>query len=38
MAWTVWNRPRSFGTAITLAISGYHLRRFCEEAVGVAVG
>jgi hypothetical protein len=37
MAWTIRNRPKSFGTAITLAISGYHLRRFCEEAVGAMV-
>jgi hypothetical protein len=34
LAWTIWNRPRSFGTAVALSISGYHLRRFCEEATG----
>jgi radical SAM superfamily enzyme YgiQ (UPF0313 family) len=34
LGWTIWNRPRSFGTAVALSISGYHLRRFCEEATG----
>jgi len=30
LAWTVCHRPRSLGAAVTLAITGYHCRRFCQ--------
>ena len=34
--WTLWNRPRLFPTAITLAVYGFHFRRICEAAAGFA--
>ena len=30
MWWTLLHRPRLFGHAVTLAISGYHFRRVCQ--------
>jgi radical SAM superfamily enzyme YgiQ (UPF0313 family) len=30
MGWTLLHRPRLFGHAVTLAISGYHFRRVCQ--------
>jgi radical SAM superfamily enzyme YgiQ (UPF0313 family) len=30
MLWTLLHRPRLFGHAVTLAISGYHFRRVCQ--------
>jgi hypothetical protein len=30
LLWTLIYRPRLFSQAVTLAISGYHFRRFCE--------
>ncbi|MGA2443084.1 MAG: B12-binding domain-containing radical SAM protein [Tepidisphaeraceae bacterium] len=33
MWWTLLHRPRLFGRAVTLAISGYHFRRVCQAHV-----
>jgi radical SAM superfamily enzyme YgiQ (UPF0313 family) len=33
MIWTLFRRPKSFPTAITLAILGYHFRKICEQHV-----
>ncbi|MGD0542544.1 MAG: DUF4070 domain-containing protein, partial [Tepidisphaeraceae bacterium] len=30
LLWTLLHRPRLFGHAVTLAISGYHFRRVCQ--------
>ncbi len=31
LAWTIFNRPRLFSVAVTLAIMGYHHRRVCQR-------
>jgi radical SAM superfamily enzyme YgiQ (UPF0313 family) len=31
--WTLFRRPKSFPTAVTLAILGYHFRKICEQHV-----
>ncbi|MCC5828889.1 MAG: B12-binding domain-containing radical SAM protein [Phycisphaeraceae bacterium] len=33
LAWTLLRRPRLFSHAVTLAISGHHLRRVCESSL-----
>jgi radical SAM superfamily enzyme YgiQ (UPF0313 family) len=34
--WTLFHKPRLFPTAITLAVYGYHFRRICQAAAGLA--
>jgi len=31
LVWTIFNRPRLFSVAVTLAIMGYHHRRVCQR-------
>lgn len=32
LVWTAFHRPTAIGAAVTLAITGYHCRRFCEAS------